>query len=170
MAHIRREEGGFLLVEVVVAVTVLAIGLLALMAVYDAAIFSLRSAGKHTAASQLATDQLERYDSLAPAAVELDSAAYTTAKASDPYYATDEAGLAGASGTAVTVSGCGSSANCQPVQVLVGSDRLSYRVETFIRDVTISGQTERIVSVVVRAASDGTKILTFTSARDAGPR
>lgn len=170
MAHIRREEGGFLLVEVVVAVTVLAIGLLALMAVYDAAIVSLRSAGKHTAASQLATDQLELYDSLAVASVGLDSAALTTAKASDPYYATDETGLAGATGTDVTISGCGSAAHCAPVQVLTGSDRLSYRVETFIRDVTLSGQTERIISVVVRSASSGSKVLTFTSARDAGPR
>jgi Tfp pilus assembly protein PilV len=170
MPAIRRDEGGFMLIELMVTVMVISVAVLALTAVYEAAIFSLHAAGKQSAAAQLANDQLELYGSVAYASIGLDSTALASAKASDAYYASDETALAGATGPDVTIASCGSSARCTPVQSLTGSDRKSYRVETFVRDVTVNGQTERIVTVVVRAASDGSKAVTYSAGFDQGPR
>ena len=162
-----------MIVELIAAVTVLSIAVLALSAVYEAAIFSVHSAGKRSSAAQLANDQLELYGALPPSSfslIGLDSTSLTSAQTSDAYYSSDEAALAGAAGTDVTIASCGSSARCLPVQVKTGDDKHSYRVETFIRDVTLSGQTERIVSVVVRDNASGSQVVTFSAGFDAGPR
>lgn len=159
-----------MIVELIAAVTVLSIAVLALTAVFEAAFFSLHSAGQKAAAAQLANDQLELYGSLSFSSIALDSSALATAQASDAYYSSDEAALAGATGTDVTLASCGSTAQCTPVQILTGSDHRSYRVETFIRDVTVLYQTERIVTVVVRDSTTGSKVVTFSAGFDQGPR
>lgn len=178
-------EEGFGLIELMVAVTVLTIALLALAAGYDQAFLSLHRASQKTVAANLADRQMELYRSLPYASIGLDAA--TTAAVTDTGYVDDPI-LAGdfvtdpttgvvtqlPSGTVndVTISGCGAAASCLPIQQpVVGSDGRSYRLETFIRDRPNSTGirwVERVVTVIVQDASVSTypEILRLTSAFD----
>lgn len=176
--RLRDDEGGFGIVELVVAVVMITVALLALMAAYDQAFFSLHNSARKTAAATLAETQLELYDALPYASVGLSSSLLTTAKSSDPYYSTDEAALS-PTGTDYTNSTCDtSSPQCLPVQTSVkGSDGLYYRVETFVRNVTQNLQpsgttTERDVTVIVRDPNTASTPIVFeaTTTFDQGPR
>lgn len=168
-----RQEGGFLTVELMVAVVVITIALLALMGAYDEGFLSVHAAAKTSSAGLLAENQLELYASLPYSSIGLDSTTLTTVKATDSTYSTDEAALPG-TGADVTISSCGSSARCSPVQNVTGSDHKAYKLETFIRLIANPSATswsEKVVTVVVR---DGTtaslsKLLTIQTAFDPGP-
>jgi type II secretory pathway pseudopilin PulG len=171
-----RSEGGFLTVELVVAIVVITIALLALMGAYEQSFFSIHTAAKTSAAGQLAENQLELYASLPYSSVGLDSSTLTTKKATDTNYSSDESALSG-TGSDATISGCGSSAQCSPVQTLTGSDGKSYKLETFIRLLSNpnapTGTTwnEKVVTLVVRdlSTSGYPKVLTIQTAIDHGP-
>ena len=172
------------LIELVAAMMVITIAILALMASYDEAFMSLHKSARTNSAATLAETQLELYGALPFASIGLSSSKLTTAKSSDAFYSTDEAAIS-PSGTDVTNASCDTtSAQCLPVQASVkGSDGKNYRIETFILDVsqTLSCQgvtgtcgttTERDVTVVVRDPNtSGTpKVYTVSAAFDQGPR
>jgi prepilin-type N-terminal cleavage/methylation domain-containing protein len=190
-------EDGFGLIELMAALVVLTIALLALAAGYDEAFLSLHEASQKTVAAELADRQMELYRALPYTSIGLD--ATTTAAvgtvgdpAYDALYA-DDALLAGdfvtdqetgvtsqlPSGTVndVTISGCGSAANCLPIQTVTGTDNRSYRIETFVRDRTDPANntgirwTERVVTVIVQDAGTAgdPELLRLTSAFDRGP-
>jgi Tfp pilus assembly protein PilV len=180
-----REERGMGMVEMIAALVVITIALLALMASYDQAFMSLHASARKTAAANLAETQLELYNALPYASVGLSSSLVTTAKASDTYYSTDEAALTPSGTTEVSNASCTTTdAQCMPVQTNVtGTDGKKYRIETFVRDIsqtlTCQGQTtscgtttERDVTVIVRDPNvSGTpKVYTATAAFDSGPR
>lgn len=173
------------LIELIAAMMVITIALLALMASYDQAFFSLHNAARKTAAASLAESQLELYSALPYASVGLNSSLVTTAKSSDAYYSTDEAALTPSGTTEVTNASCTTTvAQCMPVQTSVtGSDGKKYRIETFVRDISqsltcqgVTGScgttTERDVTVIVRDpnVSGSPKVYTVTAAFDSGPR
>ena len=168
-----RSEGGFLTIELMAAIVVITIAVLALMAAYSQSFSSINSSAKTSAAGQLAENQLELYASLPYASVALDSATLATTKSSDSTYSTDESGLTG-TGSDATISNCGSSAQCSPVQNLTGSNGKSYKVETFIRLVanpSVTTWSEKVVTVIVRdnSASGTPKVLSMQTAFDQGP-
>lgn len=168
-----RSERGFLTIELVIAIAVLSIAILALMAAWDQAFFSLRSSAKTSSAGLLAENQLELYASLPYDSIGLDTATLASVQANDETYAADESALP-ESGTDVTISGCGSSPQCSPVQTLTGSDHHSYELETFIRllaNPSSAGRMEKVVTVIVReAAKAGSPtVLTMQTGFDAGP-
>lgn len=192
-----RDESGMSLIELLAAMTVLAIALLALLAGFGSAVVSLRASSLKTTASALADGQMELYRSLPYASVGLDSvtvaaigdstnAAYNATYATNPVldglYTTDP--VTGAqtqlpSGTVndVQIVGCGSAPQCLPVQTVTGPDHRTYRVDTYIRDLddpaysTAISWSERVVTVIVRNASLSgmPEILRLTSAIDHGP-
>ena len=168
-----RSESGFLMVELMTAVLIITIAVLGLVAAYSQSFFSLRHSAKSSAAGQLAENQLELYASLSYASIGLDATTLTSTKSSDTYYSPDESALPG-SGSDVTISGCGASAKCSPVQTLTGSDGKSYKLETFIRSLTnnsASSWTEKVVTVIVRDPSKSgyPKVITAQTAFDHGP-
>lgn len=168
-----RSESGFLTIELMAAVFIIVVSLLALMAAYDQSFFSIHSSAKTSAAGQLAENQLELYASLQYSSIGLDSSTLTTTKSSDANYSTDESALPG-TGTDVTITSCGSSAQCSPVQTLTGSDGKSYKLETFIRAITnpsTTSWTEKVVTIVVRdlGTTGYPKVLTIQTAFDHGP-
>jgi Tfp pilus assembly protein PilV len=168
-----RSESGFLTIELMAAVLIITVSLLALMAAYDQSFFSIHSSAKTSAAGQLAENQLELYASLPYSSIGLDSTTLTTTKSTDVNYSSDESALPG-TGSDVTITGCGSSAQCSPVQTMTGSDGKSYKLETFIRALTnnsASTWTEKVVTVVVRdlSTSGFPKVLTVQTAFDHGP-
>jgi Tfp pilus assembly protein PilV len=171
-----RDEDGFLMLELLAAIVVISLAILALMATYDAAFVSLHKAAQNTAASTLAQNQLELYSALSYSSIGLDSASLTTAKANTTY-AADEAALTtntGVTATDATLAAACSSTQCLPIQTLTGSDRKSYTVETFIRNLTsasYSGRAEREVAIVVRdpSTTGSPTVARMTAAFDAGP-
>jgi prepilin-type N-terminal cleavage/methylation domain-containing protein len=178
-------EDGFGLIELMAALVVLTVALLALAAGYDEAFVSLHKASQKTVAAQLADRQLELYRALPYDSVGLDPTA-TAAAAADSLY-DDDPILAGdwvtdpvtgvqtqqPSGTVndVTFAACGSTANCLPIQTVTGTDQRSYRIETFVRDRLNNTGTrwyERVVTVIVQdaGAAGDPEILRTTTAFD----
>ena len=182
------------LIELLVAMMIIAIALLALVAGYDSAAVSLHDSARKTTASALANRQMELYDSLPFSSIGLD--ATTTANVGDPtnpaydsLYATnsildgvwDTDPVTGVqteepSGTVndVTIDGCGSTPQCSPIQLVTAPDHHQYRIETFIVDRannTAIRWTERVVTVIVRDAqvSGDPEILQLTAGFDRGP-
>jgi hypothetical protein len=92
----------------------------------------------------------------------------------DGVYVSDEAGLT-PTGTDHAILGCGTSAQCSPIQDVTGPENHPYRIETFVRDVINTGASgtwnERFVTVIVRDRGTTGNPLVFseTSAFDPGP-
>jgi hypothetical protein len=160
------------MIELVAATLILSVALLALIGAYSFGFFAISSSGKTSAAGLLANNQLELYSALPYASIGLDATTLTSVQSTDATYSTDESGLPG-TGTDVTISSCGSTAQCSPVQTLTGPDNKSYKLETFIRLVAnpiVSTRSEKVVTVIVRnAGAAGTaKVLTMQTAFDTG--
>lgn len=171
--------------------SVLSIGLLALVAGYGSAFTSFRQASAKTNATEIAATELELYRSVPYAQLGLDSSLLATAEASDATYISDHSSLddpnALSPGTDVTQNPCtaltgpfgsssGTVSTCLPTQTISDNSGHSYRVETFIRDVQDSKSysnswTERIVTVIIRDPNaTGTPVLLETAtAFDRGP-
>src|SRR5918992_652394 len=77
-----RREGGFGLVELLIAMTMLNIGLLAVVAAFSSGIVSLNRASRITTASVLADGQMELYRALTYNAIRLEP---TSIPSSQPY-------------------------------------------------------------------------------------
>jgi prepilin-type N-terminal cleavage/methylation domain-containing protein len=174
-----RKEDGFGLIELIAAMAVLSIALLALLAGYGAAVVSLRASSQKTTASAIAGAQLELYRALPYASIGLDADAVTAAEANDTLYSADHTSLDDpnpiSAGVDSTIAGCGTSPQCTPIQTVTGADHNTYRVETFVRDVQDQNSssitwTERVVTVIIRDPRvTGTPIiLEVSSAFDRG--
>ena len=73
-----RSEGGFGLIELLLAMVMLNIGLLAVVAAFSSGIVSLNRASRITTASVIADQQMELYRALTYAAIRLDTTAVAT--------------------------------------------------------------------------------------------
>src|SRR6266511_989399 len=148
-----RREGGFGLIELLMALTLLNIGLLAVVASFTSGMRALNRASRITTASVLADGQLELYRALTYDSIRLDAgsipvtAPYTT----DPAY----------SATQVTASCPGPPDECNPSHEVTGPDRKTYRIDTYIVATTPTGGREvRRVTVVVRDAGNLSAVFT----------
>ena len=175
-----RSEAGLGLVELVVAMFVLTVALLALAAGYESAAISVHNADRKTVAAKLAASQIELYQSLKVSSIGLDQTTLTNVQtlgsgSYDSVYVSDEAGLT-PTGTDHTIT-CSDPtvAQCSPIQNVTGPENHLYRIETFVRDVTNAGATgtwkERFVTVIVRdrGVSGNPLLFSETSAFDPGP-
>jgi type II secretory pathway pseudopilin PulG len=155
-------EAGFGLIELTIAMAMLAIALLALVAALSSGIITLQRAGATGTAGTLADRQMERYRALKYTQIMLDTTAQTTANGDSVY--SGEASVAG-SGSQVTgtCTGPGSFPDyCNPRQTSVtGPDNRVYRVDTYIYydtpSGTYTGRQLKLVTVVVRDPSNLTK-------------
>lgn len=189
-----QEQDGFLMIEVVAAIMIISIALLALMAGYDSAFFSLHKSSQKAVAATLANQQLELYSALPYASIGLNSSLVnavgdSTKSTYDSLYATNTI-LDGTktdpvtgqqvanNGTQndVTASVCASDttdANCIPIQTVTGTDGRSYRIETFVVDTSNTESDEsnirwttRDVSVIVRDPTNDDQIVSEQTAFD----
>jgi type II secretory pathway pseudopilin PulG len=149
-----RREGGFGLIELLLAMTMLNIGLLAVVAAFSSGIVSLNRASRITTAAVLADGQMELYRALTYAAIRLEPssiptiAPYTTDTAYDP--------------SQVTAACAGPPAECNASRQAIGADGKTYRLDTYIVSVTpTGGRPVKKVTVVVRDYNN----LTVTFAR-----
>jgi Tfp pilus assembly protein PilV len=152
-----REERGFGLMELLMAMTVLNIGILALVAAFNSGILTIRRATMTGTATVLADQQMELYraltwDQIRLAASTIPSGApYTT----DPAYS--------ASQVTGTCSGSPVPNECSASRTVAGSqspDHHPYRVDTFIvnENPTASARTVKRVTVVVRDGVNVSKV------------
>jgi Tfp pilus assembly protein PilV len=147
------EERGFGIMELLIAMVMLNIGILAMLAAFNSGVWALQKASKASTASALSDAQLELYRALKYGSIALDS---TALAAVDNTYKCDSAlGASCPNSTAgeVTASCAGSPLpnECQPSRTTTGPDHINYRIDTYITTVTpATGRAEKLVTVVVR--------------------
>lgn len=155
--RVRREEA-FGLIELLIAMAILNVGILALVAAFTSGQVALRQAGRTATATSLADSQMELYRAVVWAAIALDQ---TAVAAADSTYKCDSA-LPVASpcsaATVVTRTDCTGTPlpnECLPSRTATGADGKSYRVDTYITSEPVaSGRNIRRVTVVVRNPTD----------------
>jgi type II secretory pathway pseudopilin PulG len=162
-----RDQSGFGLMELLVAMFMLNIGILAMLAAFNSGIWSLRRASKAATASTLADTQIELYRGLKYGSIALDSSALAGV---DNVYSCDSAlGSSCPNSTSAevttTCSGSPLPKECQPSQSVTGPDHQNYRIDTYVLTVTPpTGRSEKLVTVVVR---DANKLTARPLAREA---
>ncbi len=164
VTRLRREEG-LGLVELLIAMMVLTVGILALVGAYSTGYVALNRATTVSSATMLADSQMERFRALSYPNIQLDTSCGTnctqdsTYKADSQYSATNQ------------VTGCTTTdATCLSTQTKTGPDGLSYRLDTFIDYSCPSGTLSvspsltcgsgqplpvKLVTVVVRKSTSG---------------
>ncbi|MFL5921890.1 MAG: hypothetical protein ACJ75Q_15035 [Gaiellaceae bacterium] len=153
-----RSQDGFGLIELLMAMVMLNIGILAIVAAFQTGMFALNRASRLSTASALADQQMELYRAVTYVAIALDS---TSLAAVDDTYRCDTAlGSScpnSTSGeTTTTCSGSPLPNECLPSRTVTGADRKPYRVDTYITTTTpTGGRALKAVTVVVR---DGAKL------------
>ena len=148
-----RSERGFGLIELLMAMVMLNVGILAIVAAFNSGIVTLNRASRASTGAALADQQMELYRALPYTSIALDS---STIPGSAPY-TTDSAYNA----TQVTATCSGSPPECNASRLVTGADRKKYRVDTYIVLSTASttpptptnGRPLKIVTVVVRDAN-----------------
>jgi len=143
-------EEGFGLIELLIAMVILNIGLLAIIASFQAGIITLSRASKVTTASVLGDQQMELYRALNYASIRLAPATIPNT----PPYTSDAA----YSATQITgaCSGPPYPEECNASRMATGADGKSYRVDTYIVETTpMGGRPLKQVTIVVR---DGTNL------------
>jgi type II secretory pathway pseudopilin PulG len=146
VARILRRESGSLLVELLIAMTVLAVALFAFLGVFTSGTVSIRRAARVATATTLADGRLELYRAATYASIGLDA---TALPATDSVYRSDSALPGGNVSNEVTVSsGC---EQCTPSETVTGPDGGSYRIDTYVVSQTpTGGRALKVVTVVVR--------------------
>lgn len=148
-----RSQSGFGLIELLMSMTMLNIGILALVAAFQSGAIALQRASKLSTAAALADIQMERYRALKYGAIWLDGTAVGAIPASDPWK-TDATYVA----NPTQVTGCTGSPvpeECQPTRNVTGPDGKLYRVDTYIiNDSVASGRILKRVTIVIRDRND----------------
>jgi Tfp pilus assembly protein PilV len=141
-----RGEQGFAMVEMLIAIVVINVGLLAILLALTSGMTTLRRSAESSTASALADQQLEKYRAVSFSSIFLNTSALAGA---DSTYTSDSA----YSASQVSQTCSPVTAVCTPTQNVTGPDGHSYRVDTYIVYVTPAGGTPvKQVTVVVRKA------------------
>ena len=163
MTRLRRSEAGFGLVELIIAMSVLNIGLLTLVAALNSGALALSRASKLSTAATLADQQMELYRSLRYAELRLDDTELTGD--SDSLYTGDSAwnDTLKVVDTTPGTTACESpiARECDPSREVTGPDGGKYRIDVYVIEDVPQGLTQarpvRIVTVVVRDGYDSSR-------------
>ena len=173
MKHLRSEDG-FGLIELVISMTMLNVGILAVVAAFNSGAIALRNASEVSAASVLGDKQMELYRALKYTQIALDTTAVGTANG-DTIYQCDLANkvnpagsCGGANQQTQQLTTCGTmTPQCSPRQTVNGPDQRPYRVDTYIVSQTPpTGRAVKLVTIVVRRGSDLRQLARVSSSFD----
>ena len=165
-----REESGFGLVELLIAMTVMVVGITALVAGMSSGMVAVKRAGDESTAAALADTQMEAYRALPNCAIYLEESTITSA---GPAYTADSAFVFDITKRIKTNAPLlEPSAACAMAttptnlttahQLLTGADGRSYWVDTYIVTSTaVSGTLAKEVTLVVRDPKDTTNTRTL---------
>jgi Tfp pilus assembly protein PilV len=141
----KRGENGFGLIELLIAMVILNVGLLAIIASFQAGIVSLSRASRVTTAAVLADQQMELYRAITYDSIRLASA---TIPGSAPYTTDSAYNVSQITGTC---SGPPYPDECNASRDATGADNKAYRVDTYIVQATpTGGRATKQVTIVVR--------------------
>jgi Tfp pilus assembly protein PilV len=150
-----RSADGFGLIELLMAMVLLNIGILAIVASFNAGIITLNRASRITTAAVLADQQMELYRAIEYESIRLASA---TIPATAPY-TIDPAYNA----TQITAPSCGAGPSypneCTASRQATGADGKPYRINTYIVETTpVNGRAVKLVTIVVRDDADQARV------------
>jgi Tfp pilus assembly protein PilE len=141
-----RTQDGFGLIELLMSMTMLNVGILAIVAAFQSGAFALQRASKTSTAAAIADIQMERYRALTYLNIALDTTTFNTDKNNATY-----AGDVAYNATQVTVTCAGVPDECKPIRTLRGPDNYMYRIDTYIiTDSVTSSRPFKRVTIVVR--------------------
>lgn len=153
-----RSERGVGLIELLIALTVLQIAIFAMFAMLQAGGLAILRASRVSAATAVGEKQMELYRGLLQRDIGL-SATEVVLAATDSTHTSETGEWSGpASQLTPTLPSlwCATARpECSPVQTAIGPDSKQYRVDSYVRMVTVaSGRDVKRVTVVVRRADD----------------
>jgi type IV pilus modification protein PilV len=129
-----RHEEGMTLIELLIAMIVLTIGILALVAAYTSGYMALNRATRVSSARLVADQQMERFRAIQYSAIQLNTTCGSSCT-EDSTYTGDTAYSSTAQAT-----GCSTTdSTCLPTQTKTGPDNRSYRLDTYIAYTCVSG-------------------------------
>jgi Tfp pilus assembly protein PilV len=140
-----RADQGFGLIELLIAMVILNVGLLAIIASFQAGIITLGRASRVTTAAVLADQQMELYRAITWASIRLASATIPASApyTSDPAYTPTQ--ITG------TCAGPPYPDECNASRAATGADNKSYQVDTYIfQTAPAGGRPVKQVTIVVR--------------------
>jgi type II secretory pathway pseudopilin PulG len=161
-----RDESGFGLLELLMAIVMLNIGILAIVAAFSSGNAALARASRISTAAALANKQMEvyrglKYDNIVYVTSEWTAATADSTYTADTVYQQNMANPVSPKGLVGTVSTCPASAPttaCDPSYTTTGADRRSYRVDTYLYfDAPSGGNQLKTITVVVRNSDDLTR-------------
>jgi type II secretory pathway pseudopilin PulG len=165
--HLRaRDESGFGMLELLMAMVMLNVGILAIVAAFSSGNASLARANRISTAGALANKQMEayrglKYDNIVFITSEWNLAIANSTYTGDTVYQTNMANPVAPKALVPTVTTCPANVPataCDPSYTATGADTRSYRIDTYLYFDTPSGGNQlRTVSVVVRDPSDLTR-------------
>lgn len=162
-----RSEEGFGLLELVMAMVMLNIGILAIVGAFNSGALALSRASRTSTASTIAETQMElfrgmNYTNIVQITSEWNSAIADSTWTADAVYQSNMVSPTSPKALVPTVSSCPNSNgnSCDPSYTLNGPDGRSYRVDTYLYyDQPTGGGQVKVITVVVRDSSDLSKSL-----------
>jgi type II secretory pathway pseudopilin PulG len=162
MSRVRKRllaDQGFGLIELLIAMIILNVGILAIVASFNAGIITLNRASRVTTAAVLADQQMELYRGITYDSIRLASA---TIPSSAPY-TTDPAYTCSGCSTQITTPSCGAGPSypneCNASRQATGADQKLYRINTYIMQNTpTGGRPVKRLTIVVRDETDLSKV------------
>ncbi|MDQ3822830.1 MAG: hypothetical protein M3321_06275 [Actinomycetota bacterium] len=138
------------MIELLIALTILNIGLLALVASLNSGVVAIKRASKISTAATLADTQMELYRAIKYSAVALDDNA--TKNLTDATYRADTVLGGNVNNSVTTTTGCVTMPNyCNPSRIVLGADRKRYRVDSYVTWSTpTNGRQLKLVTIVIR--------------------
>jgi Tfp pilus assembly protein PilV len=156
LRKLRQDERGIGIVEVLIAIVIINVAILAMFAMFQAGALSILRASRTSNASVLAEKQMELYRAMLHTDIRLNTGLVSSADATHT-----SASEWGSAAQQVTSAACTSTLpECMPEQPSVtGADDRTYRIDTYIQSITPpGGRAGKQVTVYVRLASDLTKV------------
>jgi type II secretory pathway pseudopilin PulG len=161
-----REESGFGLLELLMAMVMLNVGILAIVAAFSSGNAALARASRVSTATALADSQLESYrgliyDNIVFTTTEWNAAIADSTYTSDTTYVSNMQSPVAPKGIVGTLTNCPANVpttSCDPSYTTTGPDHRAYRVDTYLYyDAPGGGAQLKTVTVVVRPTSGTTR-------------
>jgi type II secretory pathway pseudopilin PulG len=148
------DQRGFGLIELLIAMVLLNIGILAIVAAFNAGIITLSRASRVTTAAVLADQQMELYRAITHDSIRLAAA---TIPGTAPY--TTDSAYSATQVTTPTCAGPSYPDECNASRPVTGADNKSYRLDTYIVQTTpTGGRPVKQVTIVVRDATNTSRV------------